>query len=61
MSDLRGMSDQEIDAINAEARRAYNEGTLCMLLSEPVLTREWLTPEEDEAWKHLSEPLKGAN
>ena len=24
-----------------------------MLISEPVLKREWDTPEEDEAWKEL--------
>lgn len=47
------MSDEEIDELNARARAAYNEGALCMLLSEPVLAREWLTPEEDEAWKDL--------
>ncbi len=23
------------------------------LLSEPSLSEEWLTPEEDEAWQHL--------
>ncbi|MFH7243006.1 MAG: hypothetical protein ACHWZW_09175 [Spirulina sp.] len=23
------------------------------LLSEPILAEKWLTPEEDEAWKHL--------
>lgn len=25
----------------------------CMLISESALSREWLTPEEDEAWKEL--------
>jgi len=23
------------------------------ILSEPVLARDWLSPEEDEAWKDL--------
>lgn len=23
------------------------------LLSEAILAQDWLTPEEDEAWKHL--------
>jgi hypothetical protein len=25
----------------------------CALLSESVLAHDWLTPEEDDAWKHL--------
>lgn len=29
------------------------EGMEPALLSEPVLRREWDTPEEDEAWSHL--------
>jgi len=24
-----------------------------MLLAEPLLAQDWLTPEEDEAWAHL--------
>ena len=24
-----------------------------MLLSEDALAKDWMTPEEDEAWKHL--------
>lgn len=52
--ELRGMSDAEMDEINAELRRRFNsEAGLCILLSEPVLAKEWLTPDEDEAWKHL--------
>ena len=30
-----------------------NEGIETALLSEAVLAREWLTPEEDEYWAHL--------
>lgn len=26
------------------------------LLSESALGKEWLLPEEEEAWKHLQEP-----
>jgi len=26
-----------------------------MLAAEPVLSRLWDTPEEDEAWKHLED------
>jgi AbrB family looped-hinge helix DNA binding protein len=29
------------------------EGILCALASEKVLAKEWLTKEEDEAWKNL--------
>ena len=55
MGQVRGMSDDEIDELNAEARRLFNEGRLTMLASEPILAREWLTLEEDEAWKDLVE------
>lgn len=50
---LRGMSDSEIDELNASIRREYNEGSLCLIASEGVLARDWLTSEEDEAWKDL--------
>lgn len=50
---IREMSDSEIDELNAVLRQEYNEGLLCMVASEEVLTREWLTPEEDEAWRDL--------
>lgn len=51
--ELRGLSDSEMDEINAEMRRLYSEGRLTMLATEPVLQREWDTPQEDEAWKDL--------
>jgi hypothetical protein len=33
-----------------------SEGRLCMVTTEPepVLARDWNTPEEDEAWKSLA-------
>lgn len=31
------------------------EFTNLALLSEPSLARDWLRPEEDEAWSHLHE------
>lgn len=52
--ELKAMSDDELSRINAEMRREFNEGELCMVLSEPVLASEWLTPEEDEAWRFLN-------
>ncbi len=33
--------------------RNENADTSSMLLSEDVLAKDWLTPEEDEAWQHL--------
>lgn len=29
------------------------EGRICALLSESSLKKDWLKPEEDEAWKEL--------
>ena len=29
------------------------ETTETTLLSESILAKDWLTPEEDEAWQHL--------
>jgi len=34
-------------------RPDFSESFLTMLASEEVLMREWLTPDEDEAWKDL--------
>jgi len=31
----------------------HSEAFETMIASEPVLNREWDTPEEDEAWAHL--------
>ncbi len=54
MSELKSMTDSEMDTINAELRRRFNsESGLCMLASESVLARDWNTPEEDEAWAHI--------
>jgi hypothetical protein len=51
---LRGMSDAEIDELNASLREQFNsEAGLCMVASEDVLRKEWCTPEEDAAWEKL--------
>lgn len=34
--------------------KALSSGLETAILSESVLAREWLTPEEDEYWAHLS-------
>lgn len=54
---VRGMSDAEMDEINAGIREQFHRETSardCMVASEPVLAQEWNTPEEDEAWKDLA-------
>jgi len=40
-------------ALNLPYKITCNSAAETMLLSEPVLRREWGTPDEDEAWKHL--------
>lgn len=58
MNEARGMSDEEIYEINVRIREEFHAGRLCIIASEPVLAREWLTPEEDAAWAELSTPKK---
>lgn len=41
------MSVQELEEITDD------DSAMPMLAAESALTREWLTPEEDEAWAHL--------
>lgn len=36
-----------------KSREIQQEQLEISLLSEPSLAKEWLTPEEDEAWQHL--------
>lgn len=57
--ELRGMFDAEMDAINNEVRLQFSEGRLCMVATEPVLSRDWLSPEEDEAWRQFSTSSEG--
>jgi hypothetical protein len=35
------------------ARERQQEQLEVSLLSEPILSEEWLTPAEDDAWQHL--------
>lgn len=44
--------EQANDLPNAP-RELQQEHVEISLLSEPSLTEDWLTPEEDEAWQHL--------
>lgn len=36
-----------------KSRELQQEQVEISLLSEPSLAKDWLTPEEDEAWQHL--------
>ena len=41
------------DRIELRSLKKKNEALLCMLASENVLSKDWNTKEEDEAWKNL--------
>ena len=43
------------EAFSWEEEPGENLAHLTMLAAEPVLSRVWDTPEEDEAWKHLED------
>lgn len=56
VTELDGMSEPLVAEVldfclflKARHGRASEEA----ILTEPMLTREWLTPEEDEAWSAL--------
>jgi hypothetical protein len=40
-------------AVIQERKTKYSEGMETYLLSESALAKDWLRPEEDEAWKDL--------
>lgn len=39
--------------LTAVYRREKSDTRVAMLASEPLLAREWNTPQEDDAWAHL--------
>lgn len=39
--------------VSARRQRGRKPDLDCAIASESVLARDWLTPEEDEAWQHL--------
>ncbi len=41
------------DIINEMTTKEFDSKMETALLSESVLAREWISPEEDEAWKDL--------
>ncbi len=44
--------DIEVSALYS-GRREPSGAIRTMFASEPILARDWLTPEEDEAWERL--------
>ncbi|MDO8538068.1 MAG: hypothetical protein Q7S21_04240 [archaeon] len=45
--------DDVVNKLISFTKRMRSEAMSSMLLSEKALAKEWLTKEEDEAWKHL--------
>ena len=41
------------DKIELRPMRKINEAIMCMLASEEVLAKNWLSKEDEEAWKDL--------
>ncbi|HEY0071287.1 MAG TPA: helix-turn-helix domain-containing protein [Chloroflexia bacterium] len=46
-------ADGTDNARSSKSLATASEGLETAILSEAVLAREWLTPEEDEYWAHL--------
>ena len=57
LEDLQGIPDSLLEEVRDFVRflkeRARKEQCETALLSEPSLERDWLRPEEDEAWQDL--------
>jgi len=57
LEDLQGIPDSLLEEVRDFVRflkeRARKERSETALLSEPSLARDWLRPEEDEAWQDL--------
>ncbi len=45
--------EELLDFINYLKSRKLRQTYNTLLVSEPVLKKDWLKPEEDEAWKDL--------
>ena len=45
--------EEILDFIHFLKEKASKNGNETMILSESVLARDWLSSEEDEAWKNL--------
>jgi hypothetical protein len=57
LEDLQGIPDSLLEEVRDFIRflkeRARKEPVETALMSEPSLARDWLRPEEDEAWQDL--------
>ena len=57
LEDLQGIPDSLLEEVRDFIRflkeRARKERCETAMLSEPSLARDWLRPEEDEAWQDL--------
>ena len=45
--------EEVLDFIHLLKEKATKNRTETAILSESVLAKDWLSPEEDEAWKNL--------
>jgi len=45
--------EEVLDFIHSLKEKASKKGMETAILSESVLSKDWLSPEEDEAWKDL--------
>jgi hypothetical protein len=57
MREVEGVPPEILDEILDFARflksKSSRDRLETAILSESVLSEDWLTPEEDQAWKHL--------
>jgi len=54
--ELSGLSDRDLDRLLAflrALRSAHTDVAAPSLAAESALAKDWLTPEEDEAWADL--------
>lgn len=52
-----GLSRTVRDLMRQAKEQDASPASDVMRLAEPILTREWDTPEEDEAWQYLQEVI----
>ena len=50
---VRKMIQQRVEALESLEKSKNREGILTMIASEKVLAKNWLSKEDEEAWKDL--------
>jgi excisionase family DNA binding protein len=50
---LKRTADVGSESVNVDAPTPISIANATSLMSEDMLARDWLRPEEDEAWAHL--------